>query len=451
MPAAIFRMLLLFVLMGVLSSASGEPLCQKCRCEEEYYRWSYTTELQLGFVVDCSGRDLTEIPSFSDWQGEKVIKKLDLSSNKITNIPCNAFAALSGKVIGISMKENQIDDIRNVSICAFSGIENELEDLDFTSMFRESPDDILSNEIWEKLKNLKGLTLSGCNLPVLGSKAFAQMPGLTKLDISWNNMGIPDGKAFEGLDNLVWLGIGHTFNNLPQPVLLPKELFSSLKNLQYLDLDGNDVSIIPANSFSATQLKVLELDRLDLQNRGSVHDDAFVGIEDTLQELSFYHSGLNEIPVKALEKLKKLKILDFNSNVIRIIPKGAFETLENLKELRLDHNPANLTVEGFIGMGNRLEMLAIRKVYSKAEGIQLEAIRTLKALEWLDLSYSGYEYLLNDTFYGISARRLTLSGMKISRIEKGVFSGLKGPLQAELSNNKVQMYMQYAIRQSCVV
>ena len=58
----------------------------------------------------------------------------------------------------------------------------------------------------------------------------------------------------------------------------------------------------------------------------AVSDNAFRGLENTLQSLSLASNGLRSVPVVALRQLRLLSQLDLSSNYIKFVPdNGIFD------------------------------------------------------------------------------------------------------------------------------
>ncbi|XP_028127330.1 receptor-like protein 9DC3 [Camellia sinensis] len=209
------------------------------------------------------------------------------------------------------------------------------------------------------LKPLNSLNLTSC-----------QILQLTLLDLSENNL---DGKIpnFSGLHNLQTL---HLHNNslngtLPSCDVVELRTFTNLKNLDYLDLSYNSLSVSTINN-----------------------------INNTLPKLrSFYMTfcKIKEFPdfFKALENVEQLDVS--NNEIHEKIPKWNLEILDlrsNLIQGQLPVPPLSGNIPMMFGMGNQLEILNLNG--NQFEGPVTRSLTNCRQLQVLDLGNNK----INDTF-----------------------------------------------------
>ena len=85
-------------------------------------------------------------------------------------------------------------------------------------------------------------------------------------------------------------------------------------------------------------------------------DNAFRGLENTLQSLNLATNSLRSVPVVPLRTLRLLSQLDLSDNKITYIPENAFVTLR-LKTLKLADNNVTITDNALRGLETSLKNL----------------------------------------------------------------------------------------------
>jgi len=116
---------------------------------------------------------------------------------------------------------------------------------------------------------------------------------------------------------------------------LPEGVFSSLSNLEELDLTGNQISILSDKAFEGLS----GLTDLNLSNNQiiTLPDKAFGGLSG-LRNLNLAINQISILSDKAFEGLSGLTDLNLSDNQIITLPDKVFEGLSGLRELRLVGN-----------------------------------------------------------------------------------------------------------------
>ena len=169
-----------------------------------------------------------------------------------------------------------------------------------------------------------------------------------------------------------------------------------------------------------------------------IAEQAFVGQEGVLKNLNLQDNLLDEVPIKALNILTKLNLLDLSKNKINSIASDSFTGLLKLSTLKLMDNNVTLSRYAFRGLENTLKNLNLKGTKQKRVP---EAVRGLKTLAFLDLSQNGIRELPgvggSRTFDGLeSLSALNLERNLIQTLGETAFSGIRKSLSSlSLLNN----------------
>lgn len=153
-------------------------------------------------------------------------------------------------------------------------------------------------------------------------------------------------------------------------------------NTQVLDMSGNNLQILPRDTFIRTNL--VNLQKVYLRNcrLGQIDDDAFRGLTNLI-ELDLSHNLLTSIPTATLSHIESLRDLTMASNPIQKVESHAFRATDSLTKLDLSHCVIQtIAPEAFKGLhslhslklnGNKLSELRPRTIetLSKLHGVEL--------------------------------------------------------------------------------
>ena len=176
----------------------------------------------------------------------------------------------------------------------------------------------------------------------------------------------------------------------------------------------------------------------------SVSDNAFRGLENTLQSLSLASNGLRSVPVVALRQLRLLSQLDLSSNYIKFVPDNAFVTLR-LKTLKMAENNLTVSDNALRGLETSLKNLNLK-------GCQLKnipkAVRDLQGLAFLDLAQNNLRTIEPGSLQRLNAlTALNLERNVIQKLHRDVFLGVNDTLSSlSMLNNLLTEFPVEAIR-----
>lgn len=225
------------------------------------------------------------------------------------------------------------------------------------------------------------------------------------------------------------------------------DAFLGVENtLEYLDLGGNSLQMIPRAVESLRKLKYLYLPS---NNISLVHNDTFLGVSETLSALSLSGNDLDHVPSDSLCVCKQLTHLNLGYNRIMeiveddfvgldsletlllmnnrvvVLPAHSFRQTPTLRELSLSFNKISaVDEETFVDLESSLESLEISfGLYF--EEFPDEYLKPLKALVWLALDNNNFRSIAKSALYPFrNLQYLNLEGNRISKLPSGVFHPL---------------------------
>lgn len=152
---------------------------------------------------------------------------------------------------------------------------------------------------------LKILNLRGNKLTTIPFSAFALAPALQAIDLSYNVITEIDDLAFNGLKELTALDLSN--NRIG---MLKAFTFSGLINLQILDLSNNKIKLVEDGALSLPQLVFLDVNSNDIK----LLPENLFGIQSPpLTVLDFGDNKLSHIGA-SIYNLKELTLLNLTSN-----------------------------------------------------------------------------------------------------------------------------------------
>ena len=219
--------------------------------------------------MDCSWRELVCTPPL---HRKPLLELLDLSRNKLTQLPKDSFSGLSG----LLTLDLSLNDISTVTSGAFSGLNK-----------------------------------------------------LQKLDLSFNNISAMTNGAFNGITSLRVLDL--SLNKIPT---LHEGVFRKLRKLDTLDLSSNIISIIHENVFC--ELNLLQMLDMSNNSIPSLSDNVWNGIHNllhlNLRRLSVHRFSVSNGTFRGLNKLNSL---DLSLTNLRFLTDTPFRNLTSLRSLHL--------------------------------------------------------------------------------------------------------------------
>ena len=189
------------------------------------------------------------------------------------------------------------------------------------------------------LEKLKTLYINNNNISkITDNNVFSSLSQLETLNLSHNQLSIIDNTLFSSLSNLKNLNLSHN-----QLSIIDNTLFSSLSELEELDLSHNQLSIIDNTIFSS----LLQLETLNLSHNqlSIIYKNGFSSLFNLIN-LNLSDNQLTNILFTKLDTVEKfklinLKILNLNNNKIIINDFNTYckillSNLPNLIDLQIE-------------------------------------------------------------------------------------------------------------------
>ncbi|RWS27852.1 leucine-rich repeats and immunoglobulin-like domains protein 3 [Leptotrombidium deliense] len=249
------------------------------------------------------------------------LEKLKLGKNRLSSFPKDLFRKLS-KLKDLDLTRNKLRQIEGLTFLGLDKLQN-------LKIKRNQLTYLLDGAFYE-LGSLQNLHLDHNNLTHIRKGWLYGLSNLKQLQLSYNNISVIDGDGWDFCKRLWQLDVSH--NHLHS---VKKDTLSRLNVLQYLYLNHNEISFIEDGSFaSMSSLALLELSHNQISWLLEDTNGPFIGLEK-LDHLGLSYNHIKSIAKLAFSGISRLRTLDLSHNPITSIDNEAF-AFKNLIELRLD-------------------------------------------------------------------------------------------------------------------
>ncbi|GFN73529.1 insulin-like growth factor-binding protein complex acid labile subunit [Plakobranchus ocellatus] len=321
-------------------------------------------------TLDLSDNKLgpTIDPSFPNQM--RSLETLDLSRNNLTTLlACTLSGMLQLKKINLS--GNKLKNIPH----SFFADNKKLETLDLSDNHLENSTEF---EFLRDLSKLKSLDVSGNKLTSLRlGTSFQRLNNLEFLDLSFNTFVKIQSDAFETAKNwpqgtrtvrLVQCGLNE----------IADDSFTKIQGLNALDLSFNPGLTNLSLNRVLKKLENGNLEELALASNqlGSV-DSLFNNVTlMALKRLNVSHNSIPRVQTNALATVTSLRILDISRNSLTELPE-AFGKLKNLEALNISHNSLTSFTGATVGEMPKLSTLWLHN-NELTDSVSLTALSHLK-------------------------------------------------------------------------
>lgn len=204
--------------------------------------------------------------------------------------------------------------------------------------------------------------------------------------------------------------------------------------IRTLSLRQNSIRQLPARAFMG-----LHVESLDLTDNvvSHVHDMAFEGLEDSLEELHIQVYAMKGLPSEAIKRLKRLRVLRIIGCKVNTLTSTAFEGLTSLVELHLEGCRVKEILPGSLASLKQLEVLNLEG--NNVQFQHLGEVGKLYELRKLVLAKNKLATLGNNAFdHLLHLRFLDLSHNKMTVISDDAFRPLQYSLEVlKLNDNQL--------------
>ncbi|KAG8198042.1 hypothetical protein JTE90_001877 [Oedothorax gibbosus] len=342
--------------------------------------------------------------------------------------------------------------------------------------------DILLNNTFGLLRNLRELVVENCQLMSISPLAFNGVSQLTNLTLRSRNSREENvflrlsAETFSQLQLLERLDLGeNNIKNLPQTLLCP------LRRLETLNLTLNDFSDISSVGLSTGNrdnvlcLVDVQIVRLSYNRIRVLTSKGFAAVNQ-LKELRLDHNSISRAEESALLGLEKLKVLDLSYNQIVALPPLFLRNCEELTELYLQNNSISVLPPGlFTGLqflqildlsrneitthwlgtetfADLIRLFLLDVSYNRLSMIDASIFRSQYSLEVLRLDHNEIEVISDNAFSSLyKLHTLHLNHNRLTRITPNTFSGMYALITLIVSHNNIHDVHPDAFRNNTAV
>jgi Leucine-rich repeat (LRR) protein len=284
-----------------------------------------------------------------------------------------------------------------------------------TVIIKENNLEIIDEDSFQNLKNLKMLSLGSNSIQQIKKNAFR---GIQNVQILYLNDNKLSSIAKEMLINLVnIIDLRFHKNQITQ---IEKNSFSSLSKLERLTFNSNKIKKINASIFS--NFPCLTLLWLNQNEIDEIEVDSFTGLSSLIQ-LRLESNELKKIHGHFFKNIQSLETLFLNNNEISEIDIDSFSSLINLQGLTLYSNKITTIKFGLFANLNQMTELYLKE--NEINTIAENSFDNFTTLLLLDLSFN-----------------------RLNKIENGIFKKLVNLQQLILSYNQIQSLQQDALSEN---
>lgn len=404
-------------------------------------------------ITNCQNKGLSQLPKGID---PKVIS-LDVSINKITNIPDRLKTYVNLKYLNIS--HNRLAALSHLD---FDGL-SKLELLDLSFNYYHDWKDFQPQTFWN-LPNLTFIEFSSnplSNLPQFSTHFKIKSLQVLKLN-NCSISALPNG-FLSGMTNIKEIHL----NSNPIEIL---NLPLNSETLKFMDLSKTSLFYLAPNSFKELKgLETVQLNKNKYLRNVTINSDSllFLDISESFLEvppygdmkyltaLNLHGNILRELTNNMFINMSSLTFLNISLNAITLIEANAFRGLEELKTLDLSFNKINIVGEKtFLSTKSLLSLdlshnyltsldsitsmsLNVLDVsYCEIKSVGKYTLSTLPKLTYLSLKRNFISYI-PDEWVGDKLKILDLSDCRIKSINNLTFRDMQDLQDLDFSNNRL--------------
>lgn len=351
----------------------------------------FNTENKL-LDLDLSHNELTGLQR-AQFRNLKQLRLLNLMDNNIETIEANTFQDLT-QLTHLNLRFNRIQ------MLAALGHLNRLQQLDMgeNSITEVSRIDFLANFMFSSNKIKISLSLQ------ISNNVLQSMGSLTQLQLDQNGISVIRDGTFNGLDNL-----------------------------RELNISGNSIQQLSANTFPLVRLESLDLSNNDLTK---VKGQTFRELQ-SLVTLNLSRNALNELDDQTFVGLVKLKTLLLKDNRILNVQANTFAHLPSIIRIDLSSNALRTLNGNIFGY----QILPLQKLFLQKNNIATVQPRTFVAVPYIDFLSLGHNQLvtLDDGIFEslLKLRKLHLHDNKIEFIPQKAFEDMSRLHELQIRHNRL--------------
>lgn len=426
--------------------------------------------------LSLKGNNLGSVPkAFSQL---KKIKHLDISYNNITNIDEDVYSSFLDTLQYLFLAGNQLTVVPTVSLKGCTKLTQ--LDLSYNSI-----NSITANDFKEWGHSLSALFLQSNKLSSLPENAFDHTPKLQELNLSFNNIkDIPITALQKLADSLYKLEMSFMhIKKFPEEALkpltsittllldnndialLPKTAFYGLGKLQYLDLEHNNLTILPDGLFHSNVHKQLHEVWLSFNKISGIETNTFASLSElrsvalagncikvitnftfvqlpNLITVSLSENKISSISENAFVDVPHIMRMDFQHNLLKEFSASVFQNVSNFQfpmALNLSFNfISNLFVSDIVS-GSPLYIKVLDLSYNQLTQVPVNFLNAVsESLRHLHLKFNLITNLYNTAFGNLEIlNSLDISNNQIKTLHKKAFIGIENVQNVDMSCNMI--------------
>ncbi|XP_074029883.1 uncharacterized protein [Leptinotarsa decemlineata] len=364
------------------------------------------------------------------------LTNLKLDNNNVKIVDGNTFGDLRS-VIDLSR-----NDLGILPTNAFSN--SEVMDLRFFDAHIE----IVRHKSFNNLSRLKQLNLSHTGITDVEDYAFFSLPALLTLDLSNNKLTVVKSYTFINLPVEVLLLYGNKIKIIKTEAFthmyflkqldlssleiqtLESFAFSDLKQLDIIDLRGNNITEIKRNVFTDLAVRHIDLTNNEISSVAPINNTV------TITKLSLRFNGVLE--KRAISNIYLREVVFVNSS-IRLLRDGCFKGLYNLEKLLFNESEVIMYESDTLRGLYHLKYLDASNLLRRNEVIQKNFFKGLGNLKFLQVSNMSLKTVETGAFVGLdSIEKLNLENHHLTSIDlMEILNGTRKLKILKLSNGNI--------------
>jgi Leucine-rich repeat (LRR) protein len=328
------------------------------------------------------------------------LQTLDLSSNKIYELPSNSFSG-NNQLNKLNLYNNQI---KSALTPAFTNL-SKLSDLSL----RNNRITEIGENMFSGCTNLSKIDLGYNKITFFKPNALKNVAQLKILDLSQNLIKDLPNDAFKS--NIQLEEIYFNYNQISKM----STIFNNLKKLKKLNLGYNLLSELADSSFTESN----ELQDVDLQSNqiAQIGPNVFFNLAK-LRLLNLDNNSIAALNENIFSKNSLLEFISLSKNNLKIIELGTFENLTNLHQLKMSYNSISDLPNNLLSNNKNLNLFELS--HNKITEIKPNTFFNLTKLQYLDLSFNlikiiGYHSIDMTNSYQINFHSNRLSEQSFTK------------------------------------
>uniref|UniRef100_A0A7E4UR92 LRRCT domain-containing protein n=1 Tax=Panagrellus redivivus TaxID=6233 RepID=A0A7E4UR92_PANRE len=311
---------------------------------------SQSARLRSLVHLDLHGNKLNHI-YMTTFAGLGNVEYLDLSHNRLTALPSGAFNLLK-KLKSINLAHNNIAELAPNLLLGPRGLHslqldgNRVTAKEINELFTDAKqlhrleinncglgDAGIAELKLARVEHLRRLGIAGNNLTTVPSAMLRNLPMLTTVDLSYNNIRYLAPCAFCSC-NITEVILGHNLLGIDENAI-DIEAFAETR-ISSIDLSFNYFDQFDSSVLGHTQQHIRTLD-LSGNNLGGFHHRLTYSLM-SLTHLHMAANGIKDIPASLPYEYTRLLFLNVSKNRIEYLPDDIASLLPSLRVLDVSHN-----------------------------------------------------------------------------------------------------------------